>query len=81
MFGMDNMVFELMSNKLEDTLAVIRQVMKQFPNPISFFWIGNEIFHFFLNGKTFLKVGWDLLKLSPLRYPTHKLLAEKSAVT
>ncbi|CAF4103860.1 unnamed protein product, partial [Adineta steineri] len=33
MFGMDNMVSELMSNKLEETLAVIRQVMEQFQNP------------------------------------------------
>jgi hypothetical protein len=28
MFGMDNMISELMSNKLEETLAVIRQVME-----------------------------------------------------
>ncbi|CAF0763833.1 unnamed protein product [Didymodactylos carnosus] len=33
MFGMDNMVSDLMSNKLEETLAVIRQVMEQFQNP------------------------------------------------
>ena len=30
MFGMDNMISELMSSKLEETLAVIRQVMEQF---------------------------------------------------
>jgi hypothetical protein len=28
MFEMDNMISELMSNKLEETLAVIRQVME-----------------------------------------------------
>ncbi|CAF2859231.1 unnamed protein product [Rotaria sp. Silwood2] len=33
MFGMDNMISELMSNKLEETLAVIRQVMEQFQDP------------------------------------------------
>jgi arsenite-transporting ATPase len=37
MFGMDNMISELMSNKLEETLAVIRQVMEQFQNPVWFF--------------------------------------------
>jgi hypothetical protein len=34
MFGMDNMISELMSNKLEETLAVIRQVMEQFQDPV-----------------------------------------------
>ena len=34
MFGMDNMISELMSNKLEETLAVIREVMKQFQDPV-----------------------------------------------
>lgn len=33
MFGMDQMISDLMSNKLEETLAVIRQVMEQFQNP------------------------------------------------
>jgi hypothetical protein len=28
MFGMNNMISELMSNKLEETLAFIRQVME-----------------------------------------------------
>jgi hypothetical protein len=28
------MIFELMSNKFEGTLAIIRQVMEQFQNPI-----------------------------------------------
>jgi hypothetical protein len=40
MFGMDNMISELMSNKLEETLAVIRQVMEQFQDPVCYF---NEI--------------------------------------
>ena len=31
---MDNMISELMSNKLEETLAVIRQVIEQFQNPV-----------------------------------------------
>ena len=35
MFGMDQMVSDLMSNKLEETLAVIRQVMEQFQDPVS----------------------------------------------
>lgn len=44
MFGMDNMISELMSNKLEETLAVIRQVMEQFQDPVrnSFFFIIKE---------------------------------------
>jgi hypothetical protein len=37
MFGMDNIISELMSNKLEETLAVIRQVMEQFQDPVCFF--------------------------------------------
>ncbi|CAF1368185.1 unnamed protein product [Didymodactylos carnosus] len=36
MFGMNNMVSDLMSNKLEETLVVIRQVMEQFQNPVEF---------------------------------------------
>ena len=39
MFGMDNMISELMSNKLEETLAVIRQVMEQFQNPVRIFFL------------------------------------------
>jgi hypothetical protein len=34
MFGMDNMILEFMSNKLEETLDVIRQVTEQFQNPV-----------------------------------------------
>ena len=34
MFGMDQMISDLMSSKLEETLAVIRQVMEQFQNPV-----------------------------------------------
>lgn len=33
MFGMDNVVADLMSNKLEETLSIIREVMKQFKSP------------------------------------------------
>ena len=32
---MDNVISELMSNKLEETLAVIRQVMEQFQDPVT----------------------------------------------
>ena len=39
MFGMDNMISELMSNKLEETLAVIRQVMEQFQDPVRYFFL------------------------------------------
>jgi hypothetical protein len=48
MFGMDNMISELMSNKLEETLAVIRQVMEQFQNPVCFVLIKKFIFIFIL---------------------------------
>ena len=34
MVGMDNMISELMSSKLEETLAVIRQVMEQFQDAV-----------------------------------------------
>ena len=34
MFGMDHVISELMSNKLEETLSVIRQVMQQFQDPV-----------------------------------------------
>ena len=37
MFGMDNMIADLMSSKLEETLAVIRQVMEQFQDAVRFF--------------------------------------------
>lgn len=33
LFGMDNIVADLMSNKLDETLSVIRQVMTQFKDP------------------------------------------------
>jgi len=33
---MDNMISELMSSKLEETLAVIRQVMEQFQDPVCY---------------------------------------------
>ncbi len=39
MFGMDNIISELMSNKLEETLAVIRQVMEQFQNRVRVFFL------------------------------------------
>jgi hypothetical protein len=48
MFGMDNMISELMSNKLEETLAVIRQVMEQFQDPVRI------ILFYFLLKKKFL---------------------------
>jgi hypothetical protein len=32
MFGVDQMISELMSNELKETLAVIRQVMERFQN-------------------------------------------------
>lgn len=38
---MDNMIFELMSNKFGETLAVIRQVMEQFQNPVRLILIIN----------------------------------------
>ena len=34
MFGMDNLISKLMSSKLEETLAVIRQVMEQFQDAV-----------------------------------------------
>jgi len=37
MFGMDNMIADLMSSKLEETLAIIRQVMEQFQDPVCSF--------------------------------------------
>ena len=48
------MVSELMSNKLEETLAVIRQVMEQFQNPVCFISIEDEVLDFlFLRLKEF----------------------------
>ncbi len=37
MFEMNNMISEFMSNKLEEFLTVIRQVMEQFQNLFDFF--------------------------------------------
>jgi arsenite-transporting ATPase len=76
MFGIDNMVSELMSNKLEETLAVIRQVMKQFQNPISFFWIGNEIFHFFLFSKNLIAFICVCIPEFLSLYETERLVQE-----
>ena len=37
MVGLHDVNTELMSNKLEDTLNIIKKVNKQFKNPVSYF--------------------------------------------
>lgn len=76
MFGMDNMISELMSNKLEETLAVIRQVMEQFQDPVRIFIHFIEILFLFLfikNLTTFICVCIpEFLSL----YETERLVQE-----